>query len=100
MESTISIKNISGYSCLITNKVINGDGFYVSHNNYDIDLYGNETTALVDDNMRFFFVLNGNHMAYYKDVIKNGYEACLKYFKDNIDQINFRSNKQEEIPSS
>lgn len=60
------------------------DGFYISYNSYDTDIYGSVTTALVLGQMQQFFILNGDHRKQYAEVIKQGFDACLKYYKKNI----------------
>lgn len=61
------------------NSTIDGDGFYVSHNDHDVapSLYGGETTALVLGQMEKFYILNGDHREAYTALISSGYEACL-----------------------
>jgi len=77
------------------NYVMQGDGFHVSYNDIDTDesLYGCPTTALVFGQMQAFYILNGNHLEEYAKLISEGFDACLAYFNENIDQINKRSDK-------
>lgn len=77
------------------NSTIYGDGFYVSYNDYDTgpELYGCDTTALVFGQMQAFYILNGDHRAAYAALIPQGYEACLDYFKANIERANIRSDR-------
>jgi hypothetical protein len=90
--STVTTRIINGYPCVVPNKVIPGDGFYISYNDYDIEIYGVDTTALVDDDMLSFYILNGDHRENYIRLIPKGYTACLNYFRDNKDKINKRSD--------
>lgn len=60
------------------------DGFYISHNNCDIDIYGCETTALVLGQMQKFYILKGDHRKQYAEIIKQGFNRCLDYYKNNI----------------
>lgn len=69
------------------------EGFYVSFNNYDTDIYGCKTTALVLGQMQKFYILNGDHRKQYAEIIEQGFHACLFYFKDNIDNANKYSDK-------
>lgn len=66
------------------NQTLNGDGFYISYNNTDTHLYGSDTTALVDDNMACFLILNGDHRAEYALLAKKGYAACINYFMSHL----------------
>lgn len=75
----------------VPNTIIDGNGFYVSYNDRDISLYGNDTTALVLGQMAKFLILNGDHRAQYARLMVSGFDACVKYFADNIDKINKRS---------
>lgn len=65
----------------IPNETIQADGFYVSYNDTDYDIYGSDTTALVFGQMERFFILNGDHRRQYLDLMKDGFHACLDYFK-------------------
>lgn len=69
------------------------EGFYISYNNYDIDIYGCKTTALVLGQMQKFFILNGDHRKQYIGLIKQGFQSCLSYYKDNIENANKFSDK-------
>lgn len=80
----------------VPNDTIDGDGFYVSHNNIDLDIYGSDTTALVIGQMQHFYILNGNHMADYLPLIEEGLNACLDYFDANVELINKRSDRDPE----
>lgn len=69
------------------------DGFYVSYDSYDIAIYGDITTALVVGQMQKFYILNGDHRKEYTEIIKDGFEKCMDYFKKNIDKINKNSDR-------
>ncbi len=73
------------------NSTLDGDGFCISHNNHDVALYGCETTAFVIGQGDGFCILNGDHRKAYAALIPSGFDACLAYFKDNIEQANKRS---------
>ena len=92
---TNHIDNNFGFPCMVPNTVIeaeNGD-FYVSYNDYDISIYGTDTTALVKGQMEKFYILNGDHRKQYSVLIPKGFNACLDYFKKNIKFINKNSDK-------
>jgi hypothetical protein len=81
------------------NSTVAGDGFYVSHNDYDTSpgLYGCETTALVFGQMQNFYILNGDHREAYSALIPSGFDACMDYFKANIALINKRSERPAQV---
>jgi hypothetical protein len=75
------------------NCVAPGDGFYVSYNDTDLNIYGCRTTALVlGPQMEKFYILNGDHRAQYTPLIGQGFDACLAYFKANLGLVNMRSD--------
>lgn len=94
MKTTAHTETISGFPILIPNTVLDGVGFYVSYNNYDSRIYGCDTTALVCGQMQNFYILNGDHRAQYLQLISKGLDACLAYFKENINE----KNKYSESP--
>lgn len=75
-------------SLFVPNSTQDGEGFYISHNDHDTNLYGDQTTALVLGQMQTFYILNGDHRAEYAELIPQGLEACLGYFAEHIDQMN------------
>lgn len=81
---------------MIPNTCIGGEGFYISYNNYDINIYGCDTTALVKGQMERFYILNGDHRAQYQPLIAKGFDACLKYFCDHWHDVNGLSDKLPE----
>lgn len=56
------------------------DGFYISYNNYDIDCYGCETTALVLGQMELFYILKGDHRKQYKSLIDQDFDCYINYY--------------------
>lgn len=74
------------------NRIVQGDGFYISFNDIDHDIYGGDTTALVNDGMTRFYILNGNHMSEYSELIPSGWNACLEYFKNHSDKNKMSDN--------
>lgn len=81
------------------NKFIQFDGFYISFNTADYLLYGSVTTALVPEvngNPTYFYILNGDHRKEYEKLAPEGFESCLKYFKDNQYFIAKYSDRLEE----
>ena len=75
------------------NTIESGDGFYVSYNDVDGEIYGSDTTALVLGQMERFHILNGDHRRQYAEIIPDGLDACLAYFREHEDQINKRSDR-------
>lgn len=70
--STVSVKNIKGINCIIPNTVpfVSTDKtFFISYNNYDTNVYGTDTTALVIGQGSIFLVLNGNWVAKFNQLI-------------------------------
>jgi hypothetical protein len=65
----------------IPNQTIDADGFYVSYNDTDYDIYGSDTTALVFGQMERFFILKGDHRRQYLDLMQHGFHSCLDYYK-------------------
>lgn len=76
------------HSNFVPNSTMDGDGFYVSYNDYDTSIYGDVTTALVFGQMQRFYILNGDHRNAYQALMDKGWDACLAYFKAHADQIN------------
>lgn len=79
----------------VPEETLQGDGFYVGYNEQHIDLCWCVTTALVSGQMEAFYILNGDHRRQYADVMGRGFEACMEYFMENIDQINKRSDRPD-----
>lgn len=75
----------------INGKIYNG--FYVSYNSHDINIYGDITTALVVGQMQKFYILNGDHRKEYAKIMNDGFEKCMDYFVKNIHQINKNSER-------
>lgn len=92
-DPTPRASRIVGVSRL--NDLIEGDGFYVSYNYVDQDIYGSDTTALVVGQMQAFYILNGDHRAAYAPLVAQGFDACIDYFAANIDKINARSERPD-----
>lgn len=104
--NTVHTKTINSLSIICYNKIpfmckdkviYNNkkyEGYYISYNNYDIDTYGSDTTALVLGlQMNKFFILNGNHIEQYKKLSTEGFNACLEYYKNNTELQNKFSDK-------
>jgi len=85
--------NLGGVPIFVPNDVLPGEGFHISYNDRDTRTYGDVTTALVVGENEKFLVLNGNHIEEYRPLIEKGLEACLEYFKANIDKKNKYSEK-------
>ncbi len=84
-------------SVQIPNVTTDGDGFFVSFNDRDSAIYGSDTTALVFGQMQAFYILNGDHRAAYSSLIPQGFDACLDYFKANVQHANKFSDKVEGL---
>lgn len=91
-NSSVSIKTIEGHPIMVPNKVVQCNKFYISYNNYDTDIYGSDTTALVLGVMEKFYILNGDHRKNYNALKDKGFEACFEYFKNNSDLKNKNSD--------
>jgi hypothetical protein len=68
------------------------NGFSVSYNDTDARYYGSVTTSLGLGQMQKFYILNGDHRKKYEEIIKQGFDACLSYYKDNINNANKHSD--------
>ena len=104
MPTTYHTEFINGIPIGIPNKTISGNGFYISYNNYDVDIYGNDTTALVYDyqngiNGEDFFILNGDHRQEYINLIPKGFKACFEYFISQSENINKYSQTNHQYPN-
>lgn len=75
------------------NSVASGDGYHVSFNDRDYDIFGDITTALVIGQGDLFLTLNGDHRAGFAKASESGFEGCLTYFDDHIAQSNYRSEQ-------
>lgn len=77
----------NGIPLMVPNSTYQGDGFHVSHNDRDVRLYGDVTTALVLRGGEAFYILNGDHRSGYAALIPQGFDACLAYFRQHVDQV-------------
>lgn len=98
--STISVKIMKGLPITVYNtvpieisekvkykgKIYNG--FYISYNDYDVDIYGSDTTALVLGQMEEFLILNGNHVDGYRKLSGLPFSKYLNYFRKNEKYMN------------
>ena len=64
------------------------NGFYISYNNYDVDIYGSDTTALVLGQMEEFLILNGDHIEGYRKLSGLPFSEYLNYFRKNEKYMN------------
>lgn len=89
MQTTYHTKFINGAPIGIPNVIAKEvPNYYISYNNRDIASYGSDTTALHINETSQFLILNGNHVAAYKNL--DTLKECLKYFYDSTEK-NFRS---------
>lgn len=98
--STISVKMMSGLPITVYNTIpierlekvtYKGkiyDGFCISYNDYDVDIYGSDTTALVLGQMEEFLILNGNHVEEYRKLSGLPFSEYLNYFRKNEKYMN------------
>lgn len=95
-DSSPCTRFIDGIPVFVPNSVWNGDGFYISHNTVDRNIYGDETTALVTtSDVTEFYILNGDHREQYIALIDGGYEACKAYF-DSVPELHNRMSDTPE----
>lgn len=74
-----------------------GKDFYISFSTNSMD-YGDITTALViGQHMETVYILNGDHRQQYANIINNGLNTCIDYFKNNQKLINKYSDKIGEM---
>jgi len=73
-------------------------GFYVSFN-FSCRDYGCETTALVlvGGATTKFYILTGDHLSNYVNVMSGGFSACLDYFVSNIQYKHVMSDNVPEL---
>lgn len=84
---TGKMQNFNGVPIMIRNDITREEkNFYVSYNDTDKQIFGDVTTALVDNNQTKFLILNGNHTKQYDEILSNGggYPECVEYFKNHI----------------
>ncbi len=72
------------------NRVMGNNEFHISYNAVDCAIYGSDTTAIVKAPSAHFLVLNGNHFKELCALVPLGYEACVRYFRQHIDQANLK----------
>ena len=80
----------TGIPIIVPNITKDFDLHYISFNNYDTSLYdGHITTAVVDNNMYKFIVLNGDHR---KALDGLSLQDAIDYVTKNSDQLNSKSS--------
>ncbi len=89
----LTLKTGIAVPIITPNDVIDGQGFYVSHNSRDEAIYGGQSTALVIGQMQAFYILNGDHLNAYAALIPEGLSACLAYFKAHLHLMNRFSDR-------
>lgn len=74
------------------------ENFYISYNNYDISIYGCDTTALVVTGKGSrFFILDGDHTKQLKD---KSFKDCIHYLHSNKSRKNSMSEDFPPLNSS
>ena len=94
MDQQGTFKSSTDGAAPAPNTILNSNkqDFFISHNDRDIAIYGGETTSVVVGQMEAFYILNGDHRDAFKKLILEGFGSCMKYFLDNIELINHRSD--------
>lgn len=93
--STVHVSNVGGFSVMAPNVCNNFGTFYISYNDWDTDIYGCDTTAIVVGQMERFYVLNGDHREQLHAIAeKKGLDGCVQYFLDHIDE----KSKYSDMP--
>lgn len=92
-NQTPGLRFMGGIPVQVPNSTYQGDGFYISHNDRDVRIYGAVTTALVVQGQTAFYILKGDHREGYASRIAQGLDACLDYFRQHIDQISQYSDR-------
>ena len=82
----------------IPNTVEQKDGFYISYNDSDVDIYGCDTTALVIGQMEKFYILNGDHRHKYSTL--STLDECISYYRANLGISNRRSDPLPSVEIS
>lgn len=83
-RSTVKVGTLpNGMQTIIPNAVVQGDGFYVSYNNYDIGAFGCATTAIVRGQMEHFLILSGDHREGLLSIRPFTYAGCVAYFREH-----------------
>ncbi len=73
-------------------ELIECDGFFISFNN-------DETAIVVGPEVfgkRKFYILNGNHLEQYRQLVDLGLEACMEYWRHSEKYHSFFSNSEDE----
>lgn len=85
----MGIAFIEGLPVITRNVVVNSKKeFHISYLRFDI-CYKSDTTAIYIKSTSQFLILNGDHTLVLKGL--HTLEECLKYFYENLEQANFRS---------
>lgn len=93
MTTTYHTKNVNGIPVGVPNVITQRKGYYVSYNNYDKDIYGCSTTAIVIGDMSAFLILNGDHREALKGL---DIDAVCAYFHNNAHLKNKLSDHHEK----
>lgn len=85
---------VSGLMFLvILNMMMDGVGFYVSYNDYDMVFYGCEIIVFVLGQMECFYIFKGDYCCQYVECLVLGFEVCLDYYCVNFVDVYFFSDK-------
>jgi hypothetical protein len=92
MKTTFHSATIKGTPISVPNVATQEKDYYVSYNNYDISLYGSDTTAIVIEKSGAFLILNGDH----REALKNmSLEQACNYFHSNPTLKNSKSDHHQ-----
>ena len=93
MENTYHLKIVNGIQLLVPNFITHEtQDYYVSYNNYDLKIYGSDTTAIVIGKTGAFLILNGDHREALRGMSLS--EAC-DYFHSKPDSKNHKSDNHQ-----
>ena len=97
---TPGVRFFNGIPLSVPNTTYQGNGFYISYNDRDVRTYGDTTTALVLNQGEAFYILNGDHRDGYAPLLSLGFDACMDYFRRNLDQRNKFSDAPPAVTDS
>lgn len=94
MPTTYHTKWINGTPVGVPNRVdYESSEYHVSYNNYDRQIYGCDTTAIVINKTSAFLILNGDHRNNLRGLSLA--DAC-NYFHANLDKKNRMSDDHQD----
>jgi hypothetical protein len=73
------------------------DGYYISYNERDENIWGTVTTAIVNQDQTKFLVLKGDHRTTLDSL--PSYSACVAYFRANPAHHHRWSDQPDALPN-